>query len=82
MVMPLGRPGANYRDELPKPTPPDAKPDPLEDTAYEPIFFSTIMGFPQLVVPSEFRLTSLPILQDAYLSNSWPEWFPVKELWK
>jgi hypothetical protein len=59
MVIPLGNPGPDYRDEIPPPPAPDAKPDPLENTAYKPLFFGTILGFPQLVVPSKFPL-SLP----------------------
>ncbi|KAJ5735194.1 uncharacterized protein N7483_000319 [Penicillium malachiteum] len=45
MLLPLGRPGANYRDSVGNATagPPS--------TTFSPIYFSTIIGAPQVVVP-------------------------------
>lgn len=48
MVVPQGRPGANYRDRVPESTAGDAGPDPK---SYTPIFVTSMLGCPQLVVP-------------------------------
>ncbi|KAL8934633.1 MAG: hypothetical protein Q9216_005808 [Gyalolechia sp. 2 TL-2023] len=46
VVVPLGRPGANYRDVVP---PPDQ--GKVAPTSYNPLWFASILGLPQLVVP-------------------------------
>ncbi|KAI0099877.1 amidase signature enzyme [Nemania sp. FL0031] len=45
MVLPLGRPGANYRDIVPQP---GAE---FSTSAYDPIDFASVLGLPQLVIP-------------------------------
>lgn len=47
MLLPVGRPGANYRDTIPEPGrggPPD--------TAFSPMYFPTAIGAPHLIIPS------------------------------
>lgn len=51
VVVPLGRAGANYRDIVPPPDQGKAAP-----TSYSPIWFASILGLPQLVVPSESKV--------------------------
>ena len=48
IAVPLGRAGANYRDIVP---PPDQ--GKVAPTSYNPLWFASILGLPQLVVPSE-----------------------------
>lgn len=48
MMIPVGRPGANYRDTLPEPGrggPPD--------TAFSPMYLPTAIGSPHIIVPSK-----------------------------
>lgn len=48
LMVPLGRASANYRDVVP---PPDQ--GKVAPTSYNPLWFASILGLPQLVVPSE-----------------------------
>ncbi|KAK4139840.1 putative amidase [Dichotomopilus funicola] len=45
VLLPLGRPGANYRDIVPTPG------GELSESAYDPVDFATVLGLPQLVIP-------------------------------
>ncbi|KAI1121232.1 amidase signature enzyme [Nemania abortiva] len=45
MILPLGRPGANYRDIAPQPG------GEFTTSAYDPMDFSSALGLPQLIIP-------------------------------
>ena len=51
MLLPLGRAGPNYRDTLPKSS--SAPPTVADLTAYDPVLFASMIGYPQIVVPSK-----------------------------
>lgn len=55
VVVPLGRASANYRDVVP---PPDQ--GKVAPTSYNPLWFASILGLPQLVVPSESGSCLIP----------------------
>ena len=56
VIVPLGRAGANYRDIVP---PPDQ--GKVAPTAYNPLWFASFLGLPQLVVPSKPKSECCPI---------------------
>nr|ODN88537.1 hypothetical protein L204_06392 [Cryptococcus depauperatus CBS 7855] len=58
LVVPHGRPGANYRDVKP-------------EVDSSPLFTISMMGAPQVVVPST-ELTLLQVAQDALKKAGWP----------
>lgn len=77
MLLPLGREGAHYRDTLPPPPP--TSPTVADLTAYDSVLFASMLGFPQVVVPSKLApllLSSDPInspnllLQSAKIPSS------------
>ncbi|KAK4194619.1 amidase signature domain-containing protein [Triangularia verruculosa] len=46
VLLPLGRPGANYRDIVP------TAGGEFSESAYDPVDFCTVLGLPQIVIPS------------------------------
>lgn len=70
VVVPLGRASANYRDIVP---PPDQ--GKVSPTSYNPLWFASILGFPQLVIPSELYTRSR--VDTTLIISSWTESLPI-----